>query len=66
MRRATVEVAVLVGANLVATIVRFLLFRAWVFHPRRQPTAAISAQMHAESHRDALVAPVLPASEEAV
>jgi putative flippase GtrA len=31
------ELAVLVGANLVATVLRFLLLRAWVFHPRRQP-----------------------------
>jgi putative flippase GtrA len=32
-RRA--ELAVLVAANAVATLARFLLFRAWVFHPRR-------------------------------
>jgi putative flippase GtrA len=30
----SVEVAVLVGANLLATLVRFLLLRAWVFRPR--------------------------------
>jgi putative flippase GtrA len=30
------ELAVLVVANLAATVIRFLLFRAWVFHPRRQ------------------------------
>jgi putative flippase GtrA len=30
-----VEVIVLVAANLLATIVRFVLLRAWVFHPRR-------------------------------
>jgi putative flippase GtrA len=30
-----VEVAVLVGANLLATVVRFVLLRGWVFHPRR-------------------------------
>jgi len=29
------ELTVLVGANLAATVLRFLLFRAWVFHPRR-------------------------------
>jgi putative flippase GtrA len=37
-----VELAVLITANLVATVVRFVLLRAWVFHPRRaapQPTA---------------------------
>jgi putative flippase GtrA len=33
-----VEVAVLVGANVTATLVRFLLFRSWVF-PRRATTA---------------------------
>ncbi|SHN47503.1 dolichyl-phosphate beta-glucosyltransferase [Cryptosporangium aurantiacum] len=30
-----VELAVLICANLAATVLRFLLFRAWVFHPRR-------------------------------
>ncbi len=30
-----VELAVLVGANLLATLVRFVLLRGWVFHPRR-------------------------------
>jgi putative flippase GtrA len=30
-----VEAAVLVGANLAATVLRFLLFRAWVFRPGR-------------------------------
>ncbi|WP_084265736.1 bifunctional glycosyltransferase family 2/GtrA family protein [Actinomadura macra] len=30
-----VEVAALVAANGVATLVRFLLMRAWIFHPRR-------------------------------
>jgi putative flippase GtrA len=33
-----VEVAALVGANVTATLVRFLLFRSWVF-PRRATTA---------------------------
>ncbi|WP_433785507.1 glycosyltransferase [Actinomycetospora sp. CA-101289] len=31
-----VELAVLVAANLVATLLRFVAYRAWVFHPRRQ------------------------------
>ncbi|ASR39108.1 sugar translocase [Prauserella marina] len=36
-----VELAVLVAANLAATVLRFLLLRGWVFHPARQrPTAA--------------------------
>ena len=33
-----VEVAVLVAANAVATLLRFLLLRGWVFHPRRDPS----------------------------
>jgi putative flippase GtrA len=33
----TVEVAVLVAANLAATVLRFLFLRGWVFNPRRQP-----------------------------
>jgi putative flippase GtrA len=33
------EVVVLVSANLATTVLRFLLFRAWVFHPRRNPNA---------------------------
>jgi putative flippase GtrA len=32
-----VEVVVLVGVNLLATVVRFVLLRGWVFHPRRIP-----------------------------
>jgi putative flippase GtrA len=39
--RRAVEVTVLVAANLLATLVRFVLLRSWVFHPRR--TAAPSA-----------------------
>ena len=31
----TLELVVLVAANLVATVVRFVLLRGWVFHPRR-------------------------------
>lgn len=34
----TVELAVLVGANLLATAVRFVLLRGWVFHPLRRKT----------------------------
>ncbi|MFC5183534.1 glycosyltransferase [Actinomadura harenae] len=33
-----VEVAAMVAANAVATLVRFLLMRAWIFHPRRLPS----------------------------
>ncbi|MEJ2886198.1 bifunctional glycosyltransferase family 2/GtrA family protein [Actinomycetospora aeridis] len=31
-----VELAVLIAANLLATLLRFVAYRAWVFHPRRQ------------------------------
>ena len=30
-----VELLVLLLANLMATVVRFMLLRGWVFHPRR-------------------------------
>lgn len=33
-----VELGVLVAANLLATVVRFVLLRGWVFHPRRTNT----------------------------
>jgi putative flippase GtrA len=36
-----VEVAVVVSANLLATLLKFILFRVWVFkHPRRHPAGA--------------------------
>ena len=31
-----VELIVLVVANAVATLLRFVAYRSWVFHPRRQ------------------------------
>ncbi|MGZ4617585.1 MAG: glycosyltransferase [Frankiaceae bacterium] len=37
-----VELAVLIPANLTATLLRFVLFRAWVFHPRRSGLPAQS------------------------
>ncbi|WP_242910490.1 bifunctional glycosyltransferase family 2/GtrA family protein [Actinomadura terrae] len=46
-----VEVAALVAANGVATLVRYLLMRAWIFHPRRvRPDGAHShgpSEVHA-------------------
>jgi putative flippase GtrA len=33
------ELAVLVAANAAATLLRFVLLRSWVFHPRRTPQA---------------------------
>ena len=41
--RRWVEVGVLVGANIAATLVRFLLFRSWVF-PRRTTAVALPTQ----------------------
>jgi putative flippase GtrA len=32
-----VEVAVLIAANLIAAVVRFVLYRSWVFRPRQAP-----------------------------
>ena len=32
-----VELAVLGAANLVATVARFVLLRAWIYHTRRRP-----------------------------
>ncbi|BBY31154.1 bifunctional glycosyltransferase family 2/GtrA family protein [Mycolicibacterium sediminis] len=39
-----VELGVLVLANLIATAVRFVLLRGWVFHPRRSRTTSKEAQ----------------------
>jgi putative flippase GtrA len=36
----TAEIAVLVAANLAATVLRFVLLRGWVFHPSRQRGSA--------------------------
>ncbi|MEW5808537.1 MAG: bifunctional glycosyltransferase family 2/GtrA family protein [Actinomycetota bacterium] len=36
-----VELVVLIAANLLATVVRFVLLRGWVFHPRRAATEGI-------------------------
>jgi putative flippase GtrA len=38
-----VEITALIAANLLATIVRFVLLRHWVFHPRRQAVSANAA-----------------------
>jgi putative flippase GtrA len=39
-----VEVAALVAANLVATVVRFVLMRAWVFRSRSVPSPAVEVE----------------------
>jgi putative flippase GtrA len=38
------ELVVLVAANLAATVLRFLLLRGWVFHPRRQTSTTRSSR----------------------
>ncbi|MFI0356359.1 glycosyltransferase [Actinomadura sp. 9N407] len=48
-----VEVLALVSANGVATLIRFLLMRAWIFHPRRLGRRAAPAA--AVEHRAAAV-----------
>lgn len=42
---AQVELIVLTVANLVATLVRFVLFRLWVFRQQRRPAASDSSSM---------------------
>jgi putative flippase GtrA len=61
-----VEIGVLIGANLLATIVRFLLFRAWVFHPRRQHSAIATTQNAGDAPPATVLTTGLAASEEAV
>lgn len=39
----SVELAALIGANLVATVLRFVLLRQWVFRPRTSVTTCIDA-----------------------
>jgi glycosyltransferase involved in cell wall biosynthesis len=52
---SVLSLAVLTAANLLATLVRFLLFRLWVFRPQRQPVDPIP--LHREvTTRDALLA----------
>ncbi|RSN71771.1 bifunctional glycosyltransferase family 2/GtrA family protein [Actinomadura sp. WAC 06369] len=43
----TVEIAALVAANGTATLVRFLLMRAWIFHPRRLARGSGARGAHA-------------------
>jgi len=40
----SLELAVLIPANLAATLLRFVLFRAWVFHPRRRPLPLLTKE----------------------
>jgi len=49
------SLAVLTAANLLATLVRFLLFRVWVFRRQRQPADPIPSAPRELTTRDALV-----------
>jgi putative flippase GtrA len=41
-----IELGVLVVANLIATVLRFLAYRVWVFAPRRHDADQLSSEMH--------------------
>ncbi|HTY72425.1 MAG TPA: glycosyltransferase family 2 protein, partial [Actinomycetes bacterium] len=56
-----VEVSVLVAANLTATLVRFLLFRAWVF--RSAPASSRAVPMPATNRPDGV--PILAIADAA-
>jgi len=43
------DVGVLIGANLVATVLRFMLFRRWVFGPGQVSASQVSASRHSGS-----------------
>jgi len=49
------SLAVLTAANLLATLVRFLLFRVWVFRWQRQPADPVPSAPRELTTRDALV-----------
>jgi putative flippase GtrA len=49
------SLAVLTAANLLATLVRFLLFRLWVFRPQRQPADPIPPVRREVTTREALL-----------
>jgi putative flippase GtrA len=57
----SVEIVALVVANALSTIVRFVLLRAWVFHPRRHPGHA-----HPDTHAHASAASAGPATSQEV
>ncbi|WP_035924289.1 MULTISPECIES: bifunctional glycosyltransferase family 2/GtrA family protein [Pseudofrankia] len=61
------ELAVLIGANLTATLLRFVAFRAWVFHPRRGGHSDVprpQAERPSESVPGSLFQPVRPREPE--
>ncbi|GGQ71979.1 hypothetical protein [Streptomyces pilosus] len=54
------ELAVLVAANLAATVLRFLLFRAWVFPDGAEGTTAAHTPAVPAPHTPAVPAPRTP------
>jgi divalent metal cation (Fe/Co/Zn/Cd) transporter len=51
---STAELIVLTFANLLATVLRFVLFRVWVFRDHRQPAATIESAPRETFSRDAM------------
>jgi glycosyltransferase involved in cell wall biosynthesis len=51
---STVELIVLTFANLLATVLRFILFRVWVFRDQRQPAALTDLANRETFSRDAM------------
>jgi putative flippase GtrA len=61
------ELTVLIGANLTATLLRFVAFRAWVFHPRRrvhQTPPVRQAEPAREQPPGSLFQPIRPRTPE--
>jgi putative flippase GtrA len=63
---ATVELIVLTFANLLATVLRFVLLRVWVFRDRRQPEAPAGLAPRETFSRDALTNQSTPTAKETV
>jgi len=57
-----VEAFVLVGASLLATALRFILYRWWVFRPRQAPPRPVTVE---RVQADAAVLARLPAQGQA-
>ena len=51
---STVELIVLTFANLLATVLRFVLFRTWVFRSQREPLAPTDLAPRETFSRDSL------------
>jgi glycosyltransferase involved in cell wall biosynthesis len=59
------DVGVLIGANLVATVLRFMLFRRWVFGPGQVSASQVSASRHSGSGNPPPVQCTKPVSTQA-